>query len=122
MFDECGLASFFGLNNNNIKNKINEFQRVANANQLNEQIDCDPATMLAALSETIDDVDEFRLRSKISNSEYFLAQFIVQKRIDATANINNIKYFQYLILDLIFDNGCMLFFFFLIKLVIVNFY
>lgn len=113
MLGKCGLASFIGLNDTNIKNKILEFQRVANANIISEsgKINCDPATMLASLTQSVNEIDQFRTCTKTSNAEYFLAQFIVQKRADALINIKNIKYFQYLILDSIFENGCMFLFF-----------
>lgn len=107
MLGECGLAPFIGLAEASPTN-FNEFQRVA-ANNLRSdssgKLDCQPSTMLAALLNSTDELDDVRARLKFSNADYGIAKFILEKRDEAVEHSDDSKYFRNLFADLIFEGG-----------------
>uniref|UniRef100_A0A8R1IDF1 PolyA_pol_RNAbd domain-containing protein n=2 Tax=Caenorhabditis japonica TaxID=281687 RepID=A0A8R1IDF1_CAEJA len=90
---DCGLAKYLGLPENC---NIERFQKVSDHYGKN----IESITLLACLFENAAQVAEFHRKTKLSNGERELAEFIVQHRDDAVQNLANDDWWADKIMDL----------------------
>lgn len=107
MFDECGLASLLAFDDEFARKQLDVFERVydsvtrlstADENRL-------PCTMTSCFLSNVEDVDRFLLRTKFSNAERTLSEFLVENRDQAENNSKDIHFFKTLYAKTIFEAG-----------------
>jgi hypothetical protein len=103
MLKVCKLHAQLGLEENSCN--LDEFRRVYEASLIHPTYSLEPMTVLSTCLADFDGVQRFHDRTKLSNAEKHLAEFIVEHRTEALKNKENIRFFQDLIMDEIFLYG-----------------
>ncbi|GMT11420.1 hypothetical protein PFISCL1PPCAC_2717, partial [Pristionchus fissidentatus] len=92
MVDDCELTSLLGLPTQSLSH-MERFERVYNrGKEVEKKIDgsiLESMTMIAALCSEKKDIDEFHAKTKLSNVERQLGEFIVERREEAEKETRN---------------------------------
>jgi len=104
MLSECQLHPYLELPSTA---NLTEFRRVADANTdpNTGKLNVEPSTVLATLLENRQEAEKFQRRTKCSNAERLLTEFLVDRREEAARRKDDLRYFKELIHDWIFENG-----------------
>ncbi|KAI6224512.1 hypothetical protein M3Y99_01386400 [Aphelenchoides fujianensis] len=107
MLEECGLAELLALPADHSRAQLDEFRRISesvDALRLDDENKL-PATVLSCFFRSLEDVDRFRQRTKISNAEQTLCEFLVEQRERAAEKAADFRHFQRLYLDIVHEAG-----------------
>lgn len=98
MFADCGLASLLGLNDEYARTQLDLFERVyESVSKLSTPDEKRlPCTVLTCFLANSEDAERFHIRTKFSNAERTLTEFIVENRDQAEENKNSLRHFQIL--------------------------
>lgn len=110
MLEECKLNEMLALPE---KVNIAEFQRVAESSlQADDgKLGIQPCTALSALLNSVEEVDRFHRRVKMSNAERFLCDFITTTREEARRKAvegddeEALKLYKFYVLDKVYQRG-----------------
>ena len=110
MLEKCELYDVLALPE---KSNIAEFQRVAESNLQEDdgKLGIQPCTALSALLSSIEEVDKFHRRVKMSNAERFLCDFITTMREEARTKAvegdeeEALKLYKFYVLDKVYQRG-----------------
>ncbi|KAI6189929.1 hypothetical protein M3Y97_00061400 [Aphelenchoides bicaudatus] len=107
MFNECGLAELLAFNDEFTRKQLDVFERVYNS--VTELSTPDekrlPCTMTSCFLSSLEDVDRFLKRTKFSNAERTLSEFLVENRDEAEKNSNNLLFFKVLYANTTYEAG-----------------
>jgi hypothetical protein len=112
MFDVCGLASVLALDDDFVRKQLDVFERVYNSvtDLSTENEKRLPCTVLSCFFADMDALEKFHIRTKFSNAERTLSEFLVENRENAEKNADNLHYFKVLYANTSFEAGRELFF------------
>ncbi|GMS81935.1 hypothetical protein PENTCL1PPCAC_4110, partial [Pristionchus entomophagus] len=91
MIDECGMTSLLGLPSASLSH-MGRFSKVFDRGMETEKkhpgAKLESMTLVAALCSEKHDIEEFHSKTKLSNAERFLGEFVVERREEAKAALN----------------------------------
>jgi hypothetical protein len=107
MINECGLAGLLAFNDELARKQLDVFERVYNSvTQLSTPDEKRlPCTMTSCFLLSLEDVDRFHARTKFSNAERTLSEFIVENRDEAAKNSNDVHFFKNLYAHTSYEAG-----------------
>ncbi|KAJ1349065.1 hypothetical protein KIN20_004509 [Parelaphostrongylus tenuis] len=100
MLEECKLQQYLGLPENC---NVDRFSRVFSK----YEGELEPMTMIALLCETGEDIERFHKKTKLSNVEKVLGEFVVcnRKKAEEALSSSNVNWWEDMIVDLEISPG-----------------
>jgi Ser/Thr protein kinase RdoA (MazF antagonist) len=107
MFVDCKLAELLALDDEFTRKQLDTFARIyESVTKLSTEDEKRlPCTVLSCFFADLEAVYRFHKRTKFSNAEMTLSEFIVENREEAEKNVRNLRYFQRLLANTVFEAG-----------------